>query len=283
MEPRSIAGILVGTIFITAFLFELLGGKISGAQRPLRDLLFTAVGVLSQTLVFGAAVGVAAGYLVALIWADSAGALSATPFWIAFSVVFFLQEFLHYWVHRYAHEWRWLWKLHRTHHSAIDLNVGVLYRFNIFWVPLLPQAWVGAAAVYLGLGEAFIAAVLTTFTINVLTHTSYRWDLWLRQKMPWTEPVWWVVERVVTLPDTHHAHHSYGKSAHPNGNYATSVFLFDVILGTAKIPNVRQDKFGLPISPRLHWAEELFWPIIRKPLLPKVEKAESQVAATGKN
>ena len=182
---------------------------------------------------------------------------------------------LHYWIHRYAHEWRWLWKIHRTHHSAQQLNVGVVYRYNIFWVMLLPQSWVGAFAFYLGLGEAYAAAVMVTFLTNVLTHTNYRWDLWLRQRMPWSEPLWWLIERVITLPDTHHAHHAYGKGAHPNGNYAVTLFIYDVVFGTAKIPNRKQENFGLPISPRLHWAEELLWPLVRKPLLPRTVKAET--------
>jgi sterol desaturase/sphingolipid hydroxylase (fatty acid hydroxylase superfamily) len=91
----------------------------------------------------------------------------------------------------------------------------------------------------------------------------------LREKFPRTEPLWRVLERYITLPDTHHAHHAYGKGAHPNGNYAVTLFVFDRWFGTAKIPNQRQRQFGLPISKRLHWAEELLWPLVRKPLLPK--------------
>ena len=137
----------------------------------------------------------------------------------------------------------------------------------------------GAFAVYFGQAEAYVAAIMITFLTNVLTHSNFRWDLWLRNKMPWGEPLWWVIERVITLPDTHHAHHAYGKSAHPNGNYAVTLFIFDVIFGTAKIPNSRQQQYGLPISPRLHWAEELLWPVVKKPLLPKPVKSEPVLPA----
>ena len=81
--------------------------------------------------------------------------------------------------------------------------------------------------------------------------------------------MWRVLEYVVTLPDAHHAHHAYGKGAHPNGNYAITIFAFDHLFGTAKIVNQRQTQYGLPIAKRLHWGEELFWPLVRKPLLPK--------------
>lgn len=271
-------GIFVASVFAIAFGIELLNGRIQKGPRPGRDFLFTLTGLFSQSFISGALIGSIAGYLIATLWGgEAAGSLSHINFWLAFGVIFFTEEMLHYWLHRYAHEWRWLWKIHRTHHSAQQLNVGVIYRYNIFWVMILPQVWMGALAFYLGLGEAYVAAIMITFLTNVLTHSNYRWDLWLRRKMPWSEPLWWVLERVITLPDAHHAHHAYGKSAHPNGNYAVTLFIFDIIFGTAKIPNSKQVNYGLPISPRLHWAEELFWPVVKKPLLPKPVKTEEAV------
>jgi len=263
-------GLVFLGLYLLAFAVEVCSGRLRHSPRPGRDLLFTLTGVLSHVVITGALIGSLAGLAVAAVWGgESAGSLAYIPFWLAFAVIFFGEEMLHYWIHRFAHEWRWLWKIHRTHHSAQQLNVGVIYRYNVFWVALLPQAWVGAFAVYLGQADAFAAAISVAFVTNVLTHTNLRWDLWLRRKMPWSEPLWWVMERVITLPDTHHAHHAYGKGAHPNGNYAVTLFIYDIIFGTAYIPNRRQTQYGLPIAERLHWAEELFWPLVQKPLLPK--------------
>ncbi|WP_372876771.1 sterol desaturase family protein [Spongiibacter marinus] len=273
MELMPHIELVILSIFLIAFLVELAGGRLKKSPRPLRDFVFMLFGMFSNLLLAGAVIGSLIGWLLAKQFPDSAGSLAGTAFWLAFPVIFFIEEFAHYWLHRAAHEWRWLWKIHRTHHSAEHLNISVVYRYNFFWVFMLPQTWMGAFAVYFGLGEAFLAAVFVTYLVNLGTHSSYRWDLWLRNKAPVLEPVWKVIERVVTLPDTHHAHHAYGKSAHPNGNYAVTVFLFDMLFGTAKIPNGRQTRYGLPISPRLHWAEELLWPVVRKPLLPKPEQA----------
>jgi sterol desaturase/sphingolipid hydroxylase (fatty acid hydroxylase superfamily) len=271
MAIQELLGLAVLGIFFLAFAIELLSGRLRTSPRPGRDVMFTLSGLLSQGIISGAMIGSIAGYVAATLWGgDSVGSLSHIPFWLAFAVIFMGEEMLHYWIHRYAHEWRWLWKIHRTHHSAQQLNVGVVYRYNIFWVMMLPQSWVGAFAVYMGQGEAFAAAIMVTFITNILTHTNFRWDLWLRRKMPWSEPLWWVIERVITLPDTHHAHHAYGKGAAPNGNYAVTLFIYDIIFGTAHIPNRRQTHYGLPISTRLHWAEELFWPLVKKPLAEKV-------------
>ncbi|WP_419535540.1 sterol desaturase family protein [Endozoicomonas sp.] len=272
---QQLLGIVVLAVFIPAFLLELLSGRIHRGERPLRDAGLTLAGIAAHAVFSSPVVGTLSGIIVLMFFQDSAGAMAGTNFWLAFAVIFVVQEFLHYWMHRFAHEWRWFWKLHRTHHTAETLNVGVLYRYNVFWVLLLPQSWFGPLAIYLGLGEPYVAAVLVTYIVNTLTHTTFRWDLWLREKMPWSEPFWRVIEHVITLPDTHHAHHAFGKGSHPNGNYAITLFIFDTLFGTAKIPNTRQKRFGLPIGKRLHWAEELFWPVIKKPLMPLAKKNAS--------
>jgi sterol desaturase/sphingolipid hydroxylase (fatty acid hydroxylase superfamily) len=260
---------LILAVFIFFLAAELVGGRLNRSPRALRDFVFMLFGMFSNLLLAGALIGSLVGWLLAAKFPESADSLSGVSFWMAFPVIFLVEEFLHYWLHRAAHEWRWLWKIHRTHHSAQHLNISVVYRYNFFWVFLLPQTWMGAFAVYYGFIEAFFTAVFITYVVNLGTHTSYRWDMWLREKIPALEPVWKVVERVITLPDTHHAHHAYGISAHSNGNYAVTIFLFDIVFGTAKILNAIQTNYGLPISSRLHWAEELLWPLIRKPLLPK--------------
>lgn len=272
LDPKEATGVVISVGFFVMYFIEMAAGRIFSTRRPLRDTFFTLAGMSAHVFLSGPIIGLAAGWVVLQIWPSESGALAHIGFWPAFAALFFADEFLHYWLHRYAHEWRWLWKIPRTHHTAMNMNVGVAFRYNIFWVLLLPQAWLSAFALYVGQGEALMAALLITFFVNVLTHASFRWDLALRRRFPWSEGFWFVLEHLVTLPDTHHAHHAYGKSAHPNGNYAVTVFLFDVLFGTAKFPRQEQATFGLPISSRLHWAEELFWPIVRKPLLPRPDK-----------
>jgi sterol desaturase/sphingolipid hydroxylase (fatty acid hydroxylase superfamily) len=46
------------------------------------------------------------------------------------------------------------------------------------------------------------------------------------------------------------------------GNYAVTIFLFDTVLGTARIPRRAQERFGLP--GRRDWKEELAWPLLRR-------------------
>ena len=265
---EQLLGVVVFGLFGVAYLIELLGGHLLKTRRPLRDLFFVIAGMLAQSSLSGVVVATVVGLSLRSIFPGSAGRLADVGFWPSFLVLWPVVEFAHYWLHRWAHKNKWLWQLHRTHHTAIDLNVGVVFRYNVFWTMLLPQAWIGAGAIYFGLAPAFAAATLITFVVNLLTHTSFRWDLWLRERFPGSEPVWRFVERIVTLPDTHHAHHAYGSTGHMNGNYAVTIFAFDVLFGTARIPNLRQTKFGLANAQRFHWADELFWPVVRKPMLP---------------
>ncbi|MCX2980226.1 sterol desaturase family protein [Halieaceae bacterium IMCC14734] len=271
MEPAQI--IMLGIIaagYLTAISAELIAGRIQHSQRPRRDMLFNLAAILTQPILTSVVVASAGAWLARSLFPTGADRLIELPFWPGFLAIFLLNEFCHYWVHRAAHEWRWMWKLHRTHHSGMDMNASLIYRYNLFWPMIVPQTWVGAIVMYFGLYQEFLAAAAITYLVNVGTHLSFRWDLQLRQRFPATEPAWRIIEKIITLPDTHQAHHAWGsKQAHPNGNYAVTLFFYDVLFGTAKWPRARQENFGLPISPRLHWAEELLWPIVRKPLLAK--------------
>jgi sterol desaturase/sphingolipid hydroxylase (fatty acid hydroxylase superfamily) len=252
----------VVAIFVVMLVAELVGGVYRRGRHRTKDSLYALTGVAFQTLITPPLIGIAAGLLLNRLFPDSAGRYAGVSFWAVFPLWFVAEEFAHYWLHRWAHEWRWLWKLHRTHHSAPDLNVTVIFRYNVFWTFLLPQSWFGAVAVHFGLYDVLAASALTTFIVNILTHTSYRWDLALR-RLPGMTPVFNVLEKVVTLPDTHHAHHGMGRHAHLRGNYAVTIFLFDILLGTARIPRRRQEKFGVP--GRFDWKEEMLWPLLRRP------------------
>lgn len=258
---KAALSLWIVALFAGMLAAEIAGGHHRKTDQSLRDRLFALTGLAFQTLITPPFVGLAVGFLAVRLLPNSANGLAGVSFWLIFPIWFVTEEFAHYWLHRWAHEWHWLWKLHRTHHSARDLNVGVIFRYNVFWTFLLPQTWFGAVAVYLGLSEVLAVSALITFTVNLLTHTAYRWDLALR-KLPAMNPVFNVLEKVITLPDTHHAHHGLGKLAHMRGNYAVTIFLFDILLGTARIPRARQVRFGLP--GRFDWKEELFWPVLRR-------------------
>ena len=258
---QSTLSLWIVILFGAVLIAEIIAGYHSRKEHTTKDRLYALAGLMFQTLVTPPFVALAVGFLMMRVLPGSANRLADAPFWLFFPPWFITEEFAHYWLHRWSHEWRWLWKFHRTHHSAPELNVGVIFRYNLFWTFMIPQTWFGAVAVYLGLTEILAVSTLITFTVNLLTHTAFRWDLWMR-RLPGMNPLFNVLEKLVTLPDTHHAHHGMGRRAHMRGNYAVTLFLFDTLLGTARIPRARQERFGLP--GRFDWREEMLWPVIRR-------------------
>lgn len=279
MENGAMGGLYVLTLFLGMLAVEAIAGRLKASRQPGRDGLLSLVGLVAQGGMAGPVVGGTVGLLLTALAPSQSGGWSHWPFWLAFPVFLLLEDFLHYWLHRYSHEWRWLWKLHRTHHSGTAMNVGLVFRYNIFWTLLLPQTWLSAVLIYMGLPKVYFAVIAVAFTINVITHTHFRWDLWLLEKLPGLRPAWMALAHVITTPDTHHAHHGMGREANSKGNYAVTFFLWDTLFGTGKIPMQKQDNIGLPLSGRLHWAEELFWPLVKKPVAPRSQAAHG-VAST---
>ncbi len=269
MSVDQMTGLFVLGLFVFMLAVEGIAGRLRRSRYPGRDGAMTFGGLLAQTTFAGPIIGGATGWLLLTLWPASSGGWAHWPFWLAFPLFLLLEDFCHYWLHRWSHEKRWLWKLHRTHHSGTAMNVGLVFRYNIFWTLLLPQSWLSALLVYMGLPLVYFWVIAVSFTVNVLTHTHFRWDLWMLERLPFLRPLWMGFSRVVTTPDTHHAHHGMGPDANVKGNYAVVFFLWDTLFGTGKIPMKAQRAIGLPISGRLHWAEELFWPLVRKPLAPK--------------
>lgn len=265
-QAQQTAGLVVLGIFFATLLIEALGGHHRHYERSWRDRLFALAGLAAHAMLSAPVVAFGMALMTTYLFPETANRFADTPFWLAFPIIFLLQELSHYWLHRWSHEKRWLWKLHRTHHSATHLNALVLYRYNVFWTVILPQTWIGAITLHLGMPEVFMACVLIEFAVNALTHTPYRWDLALR-RLPGMTPVFNVLEKIITLPDTHHAHHGLGRHAHARGNYAITLFCLDVLMGTARIPRARQERFGLP--GRFDWKEELFWPVFRQKPQPR--------------
>jgi sterol desaturase/sphingolipid hydroxylase (fatty acid hydroxylase superfamily) len=263
MSSQEWSGLIIAGMFITGFAIERwLARRRRAAGLGRRDYVLALSGIGGQAL-SSRVNGLLFGALLVWLLPGGAGSLREAPFWPAFFLIWISEEFCFYWVHRWAHTKRWLWKLHRTHHSAGQLGILVTFRYNVFWPLLQPQGWFAAIAVYLGLLHVYLPFVLMTYTIGVLTHVPWRWDLALHRQR-WLRPFMWLLERVITLPDTHHAHHGLGRHGRIRGNYATSLLLWDVIFGTAYFPHARQERFGLG-QKQFDWKEEAFWPLVRRP------------------
>jgi len=199
---------------------------------------------------------------------------SDSTFWISSLVVIFGDDFLQYWYHRKAHEWSWLWKLHRPHHSSREMGVLVSYRNAIMYYILMPNIWWLAMVTYFGLYQQMILAIILKQIIVTGAHSEARWDSFL-YKYKSLHPIAWVIERVISTPATHFAHH--GKTSddgisNPDGNFSNMFFLWDVIFGTARITRKYPTEYGIPNDPDDDWKSHLYYPFI------KSNKTDSEIA-----
>lgn len=259
---------LKSTLFILGFmaLFAAMELAFGLYRRPgvltMRELGANLLSLASSLLIRGVSSGAVIWALGAL-WPRSEGALAGVSFWLALPLYVLLDEYGSYWLHRKSHEWPWLWRLHKPHHVPRNLNISVTYRENWLLFLLLPTAWLAPAVVWLGHPAAFAAGSAFRTLIGMIEHCDLRWDLPLQQNR-FTRPVMRVLERIVSLPDTHQVHHGVGRYGNAMKNYGAALICFDWLHGTLMIPHARQEGFGLPEgAPVEPWAEQIFWPFVR--------------------
>lgn len=192
------------------------------------------------------------------------GALASLPFAAAFVLFILLDDLTQYWWHRLSHSLPWLYNLHRSHHNAGYMSVRIVYRNNVFYYLLMPSLWFSGLLLYLGLAEVYAVYVSIKLTIIMAAHSNQRWDQPL-YKIKALHPVMWVLERLISTPTTHSAHHGKHLSdgvTNYKGNYGNMLFLWDVIFGTAKITRQVPPEFGVENLPDVTTAEQLFWPLV---------------------
>jgi hypothetical protein len=94
-------------------------------------------------------------------------------------------------------------------------------------------------------------------------HSDVAWDAKLL-KIKWLSPVMWVVERTISTPATHHAHHGrhYSDPAvNYKGNFGNLLFFWDVLFGTAKITRTYPQSYGVENLPEATLGQQLAWPL----------------------
>ena len=102
-------------------------------------------------------------------------------------------------------------------------------------------------------------------TVIFGAHSDLHWDKPL-YKIKWLSGVMWLLERTISTPATHSAHH--GKFASDGitnykGNYGNLLFFWDVLFGTAKITRQYPKEYGVENMSDTTAAEQLFWPVVR--------------------
>ncbi len=276
MKPELI---IIACLFLGFILLEIIFTHFFRKPRQTRD--DGVVEVISTTTLILATqpfVLAAGGFVASLAVPQHAGALAALPFIAQFGLLLVFDDMTQYWWHRATHNTKWLYNLHRAHHNAEYLSIRVVYRNGIFYYLLMPSLWLSGALIYLGLGYAYAVFIVIKMAVIYGAHSDVRWDEKL-YRIPWLSPVMWVVERVISTPSTHGAHHGKYKddpATHYKGHYGNLLFFWDVLFGTARITRSYPERMGVENLEPMSASEQLFWPLVRS----QPQERSSQPAET---
>ena len=133
-------------------------------------------------------------------------ALADLPWWAMTAILLVGDDLTQYLWHRVSHS-PLLWPLHRAHHTAQYMSIRITYRNNFFYYLMMPGLWIGGAMLYLGFGAVYAIYIVVKLMVILGAHCAWRWDEPL-YRIRVLRPLMWLVERTISTPATHWAHHA---------------------------------------------------------------------------
>jgi len=185
------------------------------------DFLHFVFSALSADTLSRIAVNMAAPMLLSrmpnswLIWP------TAWPFGLQVCFALFLYDFTYYWYHRLFHGSKWLWRIHRIHHSSHKLTFSKTFRFNFIEIFIENLLLLGVLKLFAAPPEVMVwAMAMVNFTVLVKhANLDVRFPRWL--------------DWVFVSPGNHRRHHS-SDLTESNSNFGGFTMLWDVLFGTYK-------------------------------------------------
>lgn len=178
--------------------------------------------------------------LAAAVWAQgkSIGALNMIPMppWIAAVMAFLALDLLIYLQHRVFHHVPLFWRLHRMHHTDLDLDVSSGVRFHPLEI-LLSLALKICAVV--ALGAPPIAVLVFEIVLNgtsLFNHANIA--------LPRTVDA--LLRLIVVTPDMHRIHHSIRRNE-TDSNFGFNIPWWDRLFGTY-VANPEDGQSGLTLG-----------------------------------
>jgi sterol desaturase/sphingolipid hydroxylase (fatty acid hydroxylase superfamily) len=261
MRPEIYA---ITGIFLFFGLLEFFRTKLfSKAEQTRDDALVEIIGSFVLLVITQPSIILAAQFLLGGIAPQWQDALVGIPLIAAIALFLVFDDMMQYFWHRLSHSVPFLYNLHRSHHNAKYMSVRLVYRNNIFYYLTMPSIWFSGVLIYLGLGWVYVGYIIVKMAVIVGAHSDVAWDAPL-YRIKWLSPVMWIVERTISTPATHHAHHGRHKSdgvTNYKGNFGNLLFFWDVLFGTAKITRRYPDSYGVENLAPATLGQQLAWPI----------------------
>lgn len=158
--------------------------------------------------------------------------------WISFLVYLLIFDLTIYWQHRLFHRFKFLWRLHRMHHTDIDYDVSTGIRFHP--LSILISTLIKFCLIIL-IGPPAIAVLFSEVLLNatsMFNHSniklSKRFDATLRY--------------FLVTPDMHRVHHSAMEAEH-NKNFGFNFPWWDRLFGSYLAqPSLEQEEMSIGIE-----------------------------------
>ena len=274
--------IVVLAIYLGFGLLELWHSNLFSKGEQTRDDGIVEAVIMAMLLVFTQPMILLASHLL-MSWAAPqwVGALADIPLLAAIALFLVLDDMTQYWWHRASHSFAWLYNLHRAHHNARYMSMRLVYRNNLFYYMMMPGLWLSGVLIYLGLGWVYAGYLIVKMTVIIGAHSDVAWDRPL-YRIKWLSPIMWVVERTISTPATHHAHHGRhadDPAVHYKGNYGNLMFFWDVLFGTAKITRAYPTSYGVENLAPATLGQQLMWPLFPENKNYEVEEGKAATAA----
>ncbi len=256
----------VAIILLFFGIFEAFMGVFQHSKRTKWDYLTELVSFTQLSILIQPGIVYAVGQLGKSFFPQFLGTFQYLPAFAQFLILIVIEDLPQYWWHRWAHKKYWLWKLHLAHHESPSMGIGTAFRNAALYYVLMPNIWLAAVAVYLGFGKIYVIYTVVKMLIVIGAHSEMRWDKWLYQNR-YLKPLAWLLERTISTPATHFAHHGFTDSdgiSNGNGNFSNMFFFWDILFGTAKITRQYPTEFGAESSVgKMPWYVLLYYPFIR--------------------
>lgn len=145
----------------------------------------------------------------------------SAPVWLQIVIGVLILDVMSYWVHRVMHMTPVLWRLHRVHHTDMDVDFTTGVRHHPF-EGMVVLAINTAVIFAFGLSPLAVAAYQAgRAVVDILSHANIRLPGGLDRMLRW----------IVITPDMHRIHHS-ADQPETDSNYGTLLPWWDRLFGS---------------------------------------------------
>ena len=143
------------------------------------------------------------------------------PYWVAFGISFVVLDFAIWFSHLASHKVPMFWRIHRMHHSDVDIDASTAVRFHPIEIAL---SMIWKFIIIILLGAPVYSVLIFEIVLNgsaIFNHSNTKLPLWFDK----------ILRLIVVTPDMHRVHHSVIRNEH-NTNYGFNLSIWDRLFNT---------------------------------------------------